>query len=153
MKRILTYLILAAFVVASCIDDSGKCDDVACFTPPDSFVFEITDMSNGENLFTNGTYNKLEIEVVDQLSGDPYSVEFIDENDLNWLVISSVGWKTETVELEVTIGGELLFSFYVDADRLNGDCCSYTQYNEVRVEGASFEFDPATERYTILIEP
>ncbi len=66
--------------------------------------------------------------------------------------IGSIGWTTEIVNLNISISNTHLFNFYVEAERKTGDCCSYTEYNEVRNEANEFELDSESGIYKILVE-
>ncbi|WP_163710815.1 hypothetical protein [Mangrovibacterium lignilyticum] len=153
MKRLYRILLLLTLVIAFGCGNKNDCEDIACFTPPELFTFQIIDISSGENLFTNGTFDASEIEVVNTLNNESYEFSFIDENSIDLLAIYSVGWKTEIVNLEVSVGGEHLLTFYVDAERKNGDCCSFTDYKETRIDDAEFEYDSSTGIYSILVQP
>lgn len=63
MKKIGLLLVLFTLLFQNCNhDDCG-----ACFTPAQSFSFEILDKLSGENLFTNGTYDAVNIKITDNL--------------------------------------------------------------------------------------
>ena len=57
------------FILQSCNNDCNK----LCFTPPNSFQFEIVDKTSGENLFTNGTYGAGDIKIIDKLNNENIS--------------------------------------------------------------------------------
>jgi len=151
MMKFYLRLIILLILLSAC--DKDKCKEILCFTPPESFTFELVDMSTGENVFTSGMFGSSEISVVNTLDEQARSYDFIGEDDINLLSINSVGWDTEVVNLAVTIGDLTAFNFYVDAERLNEDCCSFTRYNEVSVENATFEYDSSTGIYTIFVQP
>lgn len=142
-----SFFVLALLTFQGCLEK--ECG--ACFTPPSPFVFEIVDKTTRENLFSNGTYLPEDIEVV--TSNDvPIEYSFNDENGLNLIVISRIGWQTEKVNLSVKISDEDIFSLYVDAERLSEDCCSFTRYNDIKIEISAFELDANTGIYRILQE-
>ncbi|MFD0975268.1 hypothetical protein [Salinimicrobium gaetbulicola] len=151
MKKInLILLVLMAFL-QSCNDD--KCNDILCFTPPESFLFEIVDKTSGENLFTNGTYDSGDISITDALNNnEPVEFTFKSDNDRNLIEIGSIGWETEIVNLKIDISDDHIFDLYVDAERKMGDCCDYTEYKEITIGEAEFEFDAQTGIYKILVE-
>ena len=149
MKKINLILILFIIIFQSCNnDDCGE-----CFTPPQSFSFEIVDKINGENVFANGTYESGNIEITDSLNNnEDVEFTFISENNINLIQISSIGWKTETVNLKIDISDNHIFDFYVDAERKTGDCCRYTEYNETKIGASEFELDTQSGIYKILVE-
>lgn len=148
-----TYLKLATFLLVLLAFGCQKndCKDIDCFTPPGSFTFRLIGISSGEDLFANGTLDSTAITVVNTYDEANFEYNFDSYDDQCYLTIYSVGWQTEIVNLEVRSGGDLLFTFYVDAERKTGNCCSYTQYNEVRIDDAEFEYDTADYLYKILI--
>jgi hypothetical protein len=149
MKKINLILILFTLIFQSC--SNNDCGE--CFTPPESFLFEIADKISGENLFTNGTYKSGDISITDTFNNNE-SVEFtfISENDINLIQINSIGWQTEIVNLNISISDNHIFDFYVDTERKTGECCSYTEYNEITITDSEFELDSQSGLYKILVE-
>ena len=149
MKKYLLILIIFTIIIQGC--DNNDCGE--CFTPPQSYEFEIVDKTSGENLFTNGTFDSNEITITDNLNNnEPVEFSFISENNINLIRIGSIGWKTEIVNLKIDISDNHIFSFYVDTERKMGDCCSYNQYNEISVTDSEFELNSQTGIYKILEE-
>lgn len=149
MKRINLLLFTLIIILQSCNNDDN-CDQ-DCFTPPNTFLFEVVDKTSGENLFTNKTYNPEDIIITDSLN-DNQSVAytFISEDNLNLIQIGSIGWETEIVNLNINISEDHIFDLYVDVERKSENCCSFSQYNEVRVSNS--ELDTQTRIYKILVE-
>lgn len=142
-------VLLSIFLFQACNPD---CEEQACFTPPQALTFELVDQSTGENLLSNGTYEKTDIKIV-KLT-DQSTVEFgvIDRQyNKDLLQIHSIGWKTEIVNYSVSAGDQHLFNLYVDAERLNEDCCSFTRYHEVRIEDTNYEKSENTGIYRIIV--
>ena len=150
MKRGIKVLALIILIFTqSCKDD---CADILCFTPPSPFTFELVDKLSGENLFTNGTFNPNDIKVIDLEDQSNVEFTFIDENDYNIIRINTIGWQTEIVNYSLQISSESIFELFVNAERLNGNCCDYTNYKEIRIENADFELDQQSGIYKIRIE-
>jgi len=141
-------LVIVLLVFASC--DNGDCDE--CFTPPQEFVFEIVDAESGENLFTNGTFTPETIKIVNTLDDSERTFRFISEDQINLIQIFEIGWETEIVNLEISVGNETLFSLYVDAQRTIEDCCSFTEFKEITIQNSEFEFNSESGVYTIFVE-
>jgi len=149
MKKINPILtILLTVLLLGCVND----DCGLCFTPPEPFLFEIVDKTSGENLFTNGTYNSQEIEIINTSDNSIVEFTFIDENDINLIQITSIGWQTEMVNMDVNISSNNIFHLFVDAERVAGECCDYTRYNEIRIENTENEYDSVSGIYKILVE-
>lgn len=145
MKKSLSVLIMLSIIFQAC-DNCGE-----CFTPPQSFQFEIVGKANGENLFTNGTFSPNDIEMTDVLN-KPFGFSFVSENNINLIQPDLIGFKTEIVNLKIEISGKHIFDFYVDAESKTSDCCSYTEYNEISVRNSEFELNSQTGVYRIFVD-
>lgn len=132
--------------------DNNDCEDLLCFTPPNGFSFELVDADTGENLFSNGTFESNQIQVLNIDDNSNREFSFISENDLNIIRIGSIGWETEIAEVVLKIGDMSILNLYVDSERLSENCCNFTEYNEIRIDDAVYELDPQTGIYTIFIE-
>lgn len=148
MRTILKLAFISFLFFQSCKSDD--CDQL-CFTPPSPFGFELLDKNTGENLFTNGTFDESQIEVTNLNGTENIPFTFIDENERNIIQFASIGWKTGITNFSLSVGTESIFELYVDAERIE-DCCSYTQYNEVRIDNAAYENDQTTGIIRILVE-
>lgn len=148
MKKLLFLLLL--FVVQACGKDD--CEDYACTTPPDPFVFEIVDKATGENLFSNGTFSPEQIAVINTIDGREVEFTFVEENGLNLLRVHGVGWKTETVLSSIQLDGEEIFTLYVEAEMVSENCCTFTRYHKIEIEGVEYKLNEETGTYTIFVE-
>lgn len=146
MKHLIISLFLILSLQSCNTDDCGD-----CFTPPQGFQFELLDESTGTNVFTNGTYEPQQLKILETNTSSPFDFDFISENNVNLIQLNTIGWKTETVSLRFEISGTMIFSFYVDATRKRENCCSFTSYNTIELEGAAFEIAPESGIYTILL--
>ncbi len=152
MKKLTTVL---AIVILLLTQSCNKNEQRLCFTPPSPFEFELVDKSTGENLFTNGTFSSDDIKVINLADQSYVSFKFIDEDDYNILVISTIGWQTEIVNYSVQISSENIFDLYVNAERLGGEDkedCDYTECKEVRIENSEYELNQSTDIYKILVD-
>ncbi|MDN3641457.1 hypothetical protein QWY87_02000 [Lutimonas halocynthiae] len=145
-------LIAVMILLSSQACDDKDCEDVLCFTPPMPFAFELVDKDTGENLFTNGSYDSNDIEVLNVSDNSRREFVFISENDLNIIQIGSIGWDSEIAEVVLKVGDETILNLYVDSERISEDCCNFTKYNEIRIDNAEYELDQQRGIYTILID-
>lgn len=141
------FFFILSFIIA-CDDDD--CKDIACFTPPNYFNFEILDKITGENLYTNGSLQADKLKVFNAVTKVPMDFQFIKENNANFIVLNSVGWQTEKTTVTFELKEEMFFNFYVDAERKYEKCCSFTVFNETKVEMIPFEFDASKNLYSIF---
>lgn len=152
MKKFSLLLVLFFIIFQSCKNEGDDCD-IICFTPPSSFDFEIIDKTTGENLLTNGTYKTENISIKNVLNtNEQVNFTVVKENNFNFIRINSIGWKTERVNLQIKANDNLIFSLYVDAERRDEECCSYTKYNEIKITDSEFEVDKQTGIYKILVK-
>ncbi|WP_044204085.1 hypothetical protein [Flammeovirga sp. OC4] len=146
-KLYFAIFLLVTLLTGSC-DIFNKCEDVACFTPPQPFNFQLIDADSNEDLFINGTYDSqlFSVETDDDL-------EFNGENLTDQYIITtgSIGWKTQKVSFKFLYDGETLCTITVDAERKSGDCCSYTEINDFNVEGVNYELIRSKDIYQLKI--
>lgn len=149
MKKLSALILLCILQSCNLEQDCGQ----DCFTPPQSFTFQIVDNESGENLFTNGTYEIEELKIVNVLDRDKtFEFNFITENNVGLIQLNNIGWKTEVVSLSFEVSNTSIFKFKVDAERKTANCCSFTTYKEISVKDANFELDKQTGIYRILVE-
>ncbi len=136
MKKLmfLTSLLCLLFL-NSCLsdDDCGE-----CFTPPNFFYFQFVDKDSGDDLVATGVYDKEDIMVVDAQNEEVEFDYYLEEGKMYVLDIVDIGWETEIVTYHIKLGDEEVVTLHVDAVREMGDCCSYTRYNDVTVDGAEY---------------
>ncbi len=146
MKKNLLMVLISTFFLVSCLNDS-ECDP--CFTPPEPFYFEIKDATTDENIFTSGAANSSDLKLINESTGENMEFDFISENDVNIVMINSIGWKTETVSAKLLLNDDEIFTLMVDADRKSNDCCSWTRYNNIEIQNADFTKDNNTDTYIV----
>lgn len=152
MKSSFTLLFLFVLLFSQACKDDDNCSEVACFTPPEPFSFELVDKTSGENLFTNETYNSNDISVVDLDDQSAVEFTFQDENNTNLIRINTIGWETETVAYSIQIATKSVFELYVTAERSTDGCCPNTDFTEIRIEKADFELNKESGIYTIFVD-
>ena len=147
-------LILIAAMILLCTQacTDRDCEDLLCFTPPIPFAFELVDKNSGENLFTNGTFDSDDIEVVNVSDNSRREFVFISEDALNIIQIGSLGWENEIAEVVLKVGDQKILNVYVDSERVSENCCNFTKYNEIRIDNADYELDQQSGIYTVLID-
>lgn len=91
-----------------------------------------------------------QLKVFNAVTKAPLDYQFITENNLNIIVLNSVGWKTEKTSVTFELKKGMSFNFYVDAERKYEDCCSFTVFNETKVENVPHEFETSKNLYSIF---
>jgi hypothetical protein len=146
LKKIFIFLTLTVFIIITSCEKCGE-----CFSPPSPFIFELVN-EQGENIFSNQSFNKSQLNIEQISDKQKFEYQFISENDLNIIEIVSIGWTSEQVELSFQLDGVEVFTFCVSAERTSEDCCSFTRYNNIKLAGANFELDDQTGVYRVTVE-
>lgn len=146
MKKIIT-LVLVIALLSSC----DECKDIACFTPPPPFEFEIVDKQTKENLFTNETFSEGQVTI--ESHGDKaVAYSFISESNRNTIKLNEIGRETEKIHYTINIADEVIFDLKIDAERKSEDCCTFTEIHSLKIESIEYIVDTTTEIITILVE-
>ncbi len=143
---------LMIFIAIALSIGCDKCKDVLCFTPPPPFEIEFLDSETRENLITNGTYVFNQIEVKNTINGNNVNFDSVSHGTESYIRLIDIGWKTETINYAVSIPVEFEFLLQVNVERLEGECCDFTQINELAISNYEFEKSTSTERISILIK-
>lgn len=143
------FVLLLSFQSCRKID----CVDIACFTPPQPFYFELLDSTTHEDLFINGTLDSNQIEVFNITNNNDVDYNFILADSNRAVVIYGIGGELERTQVEVTlrVSNIDILNLFLDSESISNNCCTYTQYNEVRIKNANYEKDNETGVYQIFI--
>lgn len=143
----LAYLLLLVLAFSSCDND---CDGIVCFTPPEQFVFEITDAQSGENLFTNGTFTKDNIAVKNE-NNQVIEFAFISENEANLIQLSTIGWNTGAHQYILSIGSDLEIDLKLHTEEKHEHCCTFFETVEFDITSHEYEQSNTTGIITIKV--
>jgi len=148
--KVLIFLFLAAFALNSCSVDTC---DVDCTSGPLTLNFELKDKITGENLFTNGTFDPADIQVLDlDKNKSKLIFTFYPDDDRNIINLGSFGWGTNIVNYIVKVGERNIFTLHLDAEQKTEDCCSFVQVNNLEIKDAESSQNPENGVYEILVE-
>lgn len=142
-------LLIVFFAVLGC--KINECEDIACFTPPPNFAFELVSKTTGENLFTNGTLNSNDIKVVDE-DNNAISYDFISENNYNILTLNEIGWDLDPHTYTISVGTSVEFTLELDMEEKHENCCTFFKTEKFQISGYSYEQSNTTDIYTIKID-
>ncbi|QQX76762.1 MULTISPECIES: hypothetical protein [Aequorivita] len=143
-------LVIATIAITSCSVD--KCD-ILCNSGPLGLNFELLDQATGENLFTNGTFDPADIEVLDlNDANNSVPFTFISENDINIIRLGPFGWGTNIVNYTLKVGEVEIFNLILDAEEKTENCCSFVQINTLEINNADFEQNTETGIYEIMVK-
>ena len=148
--KVLVLFFIAAFAFNSCSVDNCEVD---CNSGPLGLSFELLDKATGENLFTNGTFDSADIQVLD-LNNNNSNVQFTyyPEDDSNLINLGPFGWGTNIVNYALKVGERDIFILYLDTEKNTEDCCSFVQVNKLEIINANYSQNPETGIYEILVE-
>jgi hypothetical protein len=146
MKQLFTLLALTIALITTSCEDCGE-----CFTPPFPFIFELVN-EEGENIFTNESFNQHQLSIVRTSNEQNLEYQLISENEHNYIEIGSIGWTTEQVKLSFRLDETEVFTFYVNAIRKTEDCCAYTKYDDIILEGANYVRNERTGIFKVTVQ-
>ncbi|MDV7186380.1 hypothetical protein R3X25_03725 [Lutibacter sp. TH_r2] len=147
MKKI---VLLFVFLTAISCKKEDKCDGIDCFTPPQTFIFELVDKTTGDNLFTTGSLNSSEITVVDE-NTTSVNFNFISENNLNLIELSEIGWNMGLNYYTVKVDS-IEFTIFLEMESKHENCCWFFSVKQFNISNYLFEQSNATGVYKIIIE-
>lgn len=148
MKKYILFIFLP-FLVFGC--KNNNCEDIACFTPPPNFMFELVDKTTGVNLFSNETLDSSTIKILDENSKKT-SFNFISENDLNLISLSEIGWNLDLKTYTVTVESDVEFSITLKMEEKHENCCTFFKILQFNISKYEYKQSNTSEIYTIKID-
>ena len=150
MKIKIFSLLIAFSLLLSC--NVNTCD-YYCNSGPLSLYFVLLNKESGENLFTNGTYQLENLEVLDlDNSNAAIPFNFNIEEDLNQLAIGSFGYEINEANYAITINSETIFSISLNTEETRDACCSAISLKDFKLNGAEYNLNETTGVYEVLID-
>lgn len=150
-KKLFFVLLLGMLSFQGC--KKIDCTGYDCFTPPEPFIFELLDKNTKENLFSNGTLDSTQIEVLDTLTNNSVDFKFLTEDSINVVVIYGIGWQLDrkAVDVVLRVSGTDIVNVYVDSETLSEECCTFVKYYEVKIGNANYTQDKDSGWYQVLV--
>ena len=143
------YILLIVFLtIIGC--KTNECEDIACFTPPQPFIFELVDGVSGDNLFSIGQLDSNEIKIINEVL-DPVSFTFISENEYNLIDLSEIGWNMSLAYYTVKIE-DIEFTITLEMEEKHENCCNFFNVKQFDISNYEFEQSNTTGIYTIKID-
>ena len=142
-------LLIVVFTIFSC--KINECEDIACFTPPPNFAFELVDKTTGENLFTNGTLKDTDIEVLDE-NEEKVTFKFISENNINIIDLPEIGWNLDLHTYTITVGPTVEFRLELEMEEKHENCCTFFKVITFNISNYTYEQSSTTGVYSIKID-
>lgn len=135
MKKIVAFLILLSWFQSSC----DKCKDIACTSPPETFLFKIVDKTgkNSTSTFTNAVFkyseNGLTKEVKLQKTIVATQESVFSTNELGWISSASTNEVSFDLVLDEKTAGKLICKVV----RKSENCCSFFETEKITFNGNS----------------
>ncbi len=133
MNRYLT-LVIAMIAIYSC--DLNTCEIYS--TGPPILYLEFVDVDSGENIFTIGSYQSSEIQVVNE-NNEVISFDFIADNDYNIIELIPYSYE-ESNTIFIKIGETINAKVVFDISEWSSECDTNFYIENIRVENYSYEF-------------
>ncbi|WP_375560774.1 hypothetical protein ACE193_24270 [Bernardetia sp. OM2101] len=129
------------FVIFPClvfsISSCDKCADTECFTPPESFYFQLIDKETNQNLLQNGTYTLSDIRIKSIAENKVHTLK-IDSIESNGqkkaiLIDNEIGWENgnDNKNYILSIKDSVEYSFVHYSKKKRGDCCTFYELEEI----------------------
>lgn len=151
MKYKIPIFLLFSILLSGC-NKTDDCEDVSCFIPPSTFVFELLNKDSKENLFTINVLNPNLIAVLDLKDSTAIDFEYFTEDSLNLILIHTIGWETEVVDYSLTHADTSVFRLHVDVERVFENCCSFSRYNDIQILDSKFLYDKERGLHKIFLD-
>lgn len=135
MKKIVAFIILFSWLQSSC----NKCEDIACTSPPETFLFKIVDKTgkNTTSAFTNAVFKYSENGLAKEAKLQKMIVaaqEFVfSTNELGWISSASSGEVTFDLVLDEKTAGKMACK----VNRKSENCCSFFETEKITFNGNS----------------
>lgn len=147
----LILLLVTVFTLNSCNSDDN--DIPYCESGPLGLSFQLLDKTTGENLFTNGTFDPADIQVLD-LDNVNSNVQFTfnSEDDRNVINLGPFGWGTNIAHYILKVDERDILTLYLDAERKSEDGCSFVAINKLEIENAEYTQNTQSGIFEVLVE-
>ncbi len=150
MKKLKVRFACLIFLILtqSCKED--ECSNVLCIGNS-TFRFELVN-TNGENLLSNGTIQISDIMVINLDTQSTVEFAMINENSNDLIEINSIDLSLGTINYIIQVSEIDIFGLLITTERLIGECCDVTSFDDLKILNAEFLFDETIGVYTFLIE-
>ncbi len=152
MKRTILILLLIT-IIQSC--GKNSCNDsidgvILCEFQDFSFSFYLINKSSNENLLTNGSIKKQDIEIVNLENNEPVFF-FIEANKIT-LTEGIITTGKQTLNYSINISGKNIFNLNSNIETEKGECCNEVRVKNIQILNTDFEKNDNTDYYTIFVD-
>lgn len=142
MKQLSSLVFIFLFI--GCNSQADITDNL---TAPETFAFQILDQ-NGENVFSNNTFDPEKITVKNLDSNDLVKHHFVSDNNLNIIVLENVGRESDNINYSVNVGDKSIFELHVDAILVKKGLDF--EYKNIAITNTTFKRDKTSGVYNVL---
>ncbi len=124
MKKNALLTIFACLVFANFGCD--KCEDIACFSPPPEFNFQLLDKDNGEDLVANGTFKVGEVSVFSIAENKKHTLQVTTDSTTYTFTDTEIRWITgsKNTSYELRLNPNTVFPFTYESKEKQVECCT-----------------------------
>lgn len=134
-RKIFNAILMMAIAIGffSGCDKINKCQDIDCFTPPRTFIFNIVNQSTGKNVFASGEFSNDDVEVYDE--NNQWENHMFDNYfDTNYLILPEIGWEMERTAYTIHLGEETEINLVLDMQERHENCCTFFSIEDFGIE-------------------
>ena len=128
--------------------DFDECDGINYLLPWPDFYFRLIDKTTGEDLFTNGTYDRSQVEFTDE-NNDKLSFFFTGLEGT--IALWSLGQGDGEVNVTLRILDQTICQIHAHVETRSKECYTYQHYDELEVT-SEFDVELVNGEYVISIE-
>lgn len=138
MKKIsyLTIFFITLFL-QSCNLFKDDCKDIQCFTPPETFSFQLVN-PEGKDALSDSAFILSKLEVIRLEHNENLKFDTASVQGITVLTVERIGWEEGVESYQFVYNEAELFTFTLDAETVSENCCTFTRYNEISVLNAEY---------------
>jgi len=129
---------LLIFVGAGLLPSCNSCENYACFTPPESFYFQIEN-NTGKTLLDEENFDLSAIDIVNTTAEKALQPKIFMLDSVSFVSADLIGWEEGENTYVFTYQDKPLFKVLINAREISEDCCTFTRYDEVLISDANAE--------------
>jgi len=131
----------------------SKCDDVACFSPPNEFSFQLLDKDSGEDLVANGTFAADEVSVFSIAGNKKHELQVSTDSLAYFFNDFEIGWETgpENTHYELRLNPSTIRPFTYETKNVNEDCCTFFELVRFEMDSVERLFIPQRNLFQLRI--
>lgn len=129
-----------------------NCNEIDCFTPPNSYIIQLIDKETGNDLIAVDELDHAEIRLFNKTQSvyEEITIEAVDEQS-NFIMIN-IAWNKGLNVYSMEIKDKEAFEITGHFERVYEDCCSFTKVHEFSIDNAEYQLDSNQYVYMVYIQ-